>query len=175
MKKFIYLTLLLIYTSAFTSCSNDEGTASSLSEASIVGTWGLSALQTKNGRSNTDFAGTSIPATFTELGKGFSTLVTFSEESNEVTTNGTYRTVLTTTIMGETTIEEQEGESFFEYDEWRLENNMLYLRTGEKEIGFTITHLSDSKILLRYEVEETVDLLDAQTNVSATYDMTLSN
>jgi hypothetical protein len=174
MKILLCLTLILFYTSVFTSCSSDEGTVASLREASIVGTWNLSALETTNGRSDTNFDTTYIPTTFTELGKDFATIVTFSEGPNRVTTNGIYTTVLTTTIMGETTIEEQEGEPFFECDEWRLENGMLYLRTGVKEVEITITKFTDSKITLSYTVDETVDLFGAQTRVSATYNMTLS-
>ncbi|WP_116772446.1 hypothetical protein [Maribacter litoralis] len=174
MKKIFFSTLLSVFALAFTSCSNDEDAVTNASEAEIVGTWNLTALETKDGRSDTNFDGTSIPTTFTAVGKDFDTVVTFSENPNIVTSEGSYTTVVTTTVMGETSTDEETGEDFFESDEWRLDGSTLYFGSGEEEVGFTITELTDSKMSLRYEIDETVDFFGATTSVSATYNMTLS-
>lgn len=174
MKKVFFLSLITVFSLVFTSCSNDEDAVSNASESEITGTWNLTALETKNGRSDTNFDGTSIPTTFTAVGKDFNTVVTFSENPNIVTSEGSYTTVVTTTVMGETSTEEETGEDFFESDEWRLDGSTLYFGSGEEEVGFTITELTDSKISLRYEINETVDFFGATTSVSATYNMTLT-
>lgn len=174
MKKVFFLSLITVFSLVFTSCSNDEDAVSNASESEITGTWNLTALETKDGRSDTNFDGTSIPTTFTAVGKDFNTVVTFSENPNIVTSEGSYTTVVTTTVMGETSTEEETGEDFFESDEWRLDGSTLYFGSGEEEVGFTITELTDSKISLRYEIDETVDFFGATTSVSATYNMTLT-
>ncbi|TDS10871.1 hypothetical protein DFQ03_3762 [Maribacter caenipelagi] len=174
MKKVFFLSLITVFSLVFTSCSNDEDAVSNASESEITGTWNLTALETKDGRSDTNFDGTSILTTFTAVGKDFNTVVTFSENPNIVTSEGSYTTVVTTTVMGETSTEEETGEDFFESDEWRLDGSTLYFGSGEEEVGFTITELTDSKISLRYEIDETVDFFGATTSVSATYNMTLT-
>lgn len=76
--------------------------------------------------------------------------------------------------MGETTTQEEAGEDFFQSDEWRLDGSTLYFGTGAEEVGFTITELTDSKMSLRYKMDETVDFFGVTTSVSATYNMTLT-
>ena len=173
MKKYI-LSVLTVFTLVFTSCSKDDDGVSNASEASIIGTWNLTALEAKDGTTNTNFDGTSIPTTFTAVGKDFDTIITFDEKPQIVNSEGSYTTVLTTTVMGETSTEDQEGEDFFETEEWRLEGSTLYFGSGEEEIGFTITEFTDSKMSLRYRIDETVEIFGAITSVSATYNMTLT-
>ncbi len=173
MKKYFLLSIITAFTLVFSSCSKDGDGISNASEASIIGTWNLTAFETKDGKSDTNFDGTSIPTTFKAVGKDFDMVVNFSEEPKIVTSEGTFTAVVTTTVMGETTTEEQSGEDFFESNEWRLDGNILYFGTGEEEVGFTITELTDSKMSLRYKIDETVELFGATTTVSATYNMSL--
>ena len=76
--------------------------------------------------------------------------------------------------MGETSTEDQEGEDFFETEAWRLEGSTLYFGSGEEEVELTITEFTDSKMSLRYRIDETVEIFGATTSVSATYNMTLT-
>ena len=174
MKKVVLFSIFTVFTLVFSSCSKDEDGVSDASESKIAGSWNLTALETTDGRSDTNFEGTSIPTTFDAIGKDFDTVVTFSEEPQIVTSEGSYTTVLTTTVMGETTTEEEAGEDFFQSDEWRLDGSTLYFGTGVEEVGFTITELTDSKMSLRYKMDETVDFFGVTTSVSATYNMTLT-
>lgn len=120
------------------------------------------------------FLCTSIPSTITAVGKDFDTVITFTDNPNIVTCEGSFTTVVKTTVMGKTSIEEKTGEDFIESDEWRLDGSTLYFGSSEEEVGFTITELTDGKMSLRYEVDETVDFFGATTSVSATYNMTLT-
>tara|TARA_R110000744_G_scaffold35163_4_gene81733 strand:+ start:1513 stop:2040 length:528 start_codon:yes stop_codon:yes gene_type:complete len=174
MKKLFLLSIFTVFTLVFSSCSKDEDGVSNASESKITGSWNLTALETTDGTSDTDFDGTSIPTTFDAIGKDFNTVVTFSEEPQIVTSEGSYTTVLTTTVLGETTTQEEEGENFFQSDEWRLDGNILYFGTGEEEIGLAITELTDTKMSLRYKLDETIEVFGATTSVSATYNMTLT-
>lgn len=160
----------------FTSCSSDDdASVSAASESEIIGTWNLTALETKDGESVTTFEQTSIETTFTSIGKDFDTVVTFSEDPQNVISEGSYTTILTTTFMGESQSEEIVGEDFFQSDKWRLDGNTLYfVSSDEEEIGLTITELTDSKMSLRYELDDTVEVLGGTTSVSATYNMTLT-
>ncbi|WP_339841202.1 hypothetical protein [uncultured Maribacter sp.] len=174
MKKYLLLSILTAYTVILSSCSKDEDGVSNATEAQIVGSWNLTALEATDGRSNTTIEDTSIPATFNAVGKDFDTIVTFSEEPQIVTSEGSYTTVLTTTIMGQTETDEQDGEDFFQSNEWRLDGSTLYFGSGDDEVGFTIIELNDSKISLRYNLDETVESFIGTSTVSATYNMTLS-
>ena len=158
----------------FTSCSKDNNGSIDATEADIIGTWNLTALETTNGRTTTIIDGESTVTDFDAVGQDFATVVIFSENPQIVTSEGTYTTVITSTVMGETTTQEEQGENFFESDEWRLDGDILYFGTGEEELGFTIISLSDAEILLRYTIDETVDFFGAIITVSATYNMTLS-
>jgi hypothetical protein len=174
MKKLFLLSIFTAITLVFSSCSKDIDGVSNASESKITGSWNLTALETTDGTSDTNFDGTSIPTTFDAIGKDFDTVVTFSEEPQIVTSQGSYTTVLTTTVLGDTTTQEEDGEDFFQSDEWRLDGNILYFGTGAEEIGLTITELTDTKMSLRYKLDETVEVFGATTSVSATYNMTLT-
>ncbi|HDZ07138.1 hypothetical protein LCGC14_0166260 [marine sediment metagenome] len=174
MKKVFFLSIITAFTLVFTSCSNDEDAVSNTSEEDIIGVWNLTALEATDGRSETTIEGTVIPATFKAVGKDFQTVVTFSEDPQTVVSEGSYTTVLSTTIGGENQTQEQEGEDFFESEKWRLDGSTLYFGSGDEEVGFTIVELNDSKISLRYELNETVESFFGTSTVSATYNMTLS-
>ena len=165
MKKIFLLSIITAFTLVFISCSNDEDAVSNTSEEEIVGVWNLTALEATNGRSET---------TFEAVGKDFQTVVTFSEDPQTVVSEGSYTTVLSTTIGGENQTQEQEGEDFFESEKWRLDGSILYFGADEEEVGFTIIELTDSKMSLRYELNETVESLFGVSTVTATYNMTLS-
>ena len=174
MKKLFFLSIITAFTLVFTSCSNDEDAVSNTSEEDIIGVWNLTALEANDGRSETTIEGTVIPANFKAVGKDFQTVVTFSEDPQTVVSEGSYTTVLSTTIGGENQTQEQEGEDFFESEKWRLDGSTLYFGSGDEEVGFTIVELNDSKISLRYELNETVESFFGTSTVSATYNMTLS-
>lgn len=174
MRKYFILSILTTFTLLISSCSKDDDGISNATEASIIGTWNLTAFETKDGKSNTKFESTSIPTTFTAVGKDFDTVVTFGDEPQIVTSEGTFTTVVTTTVMGETTTEEETGEDIFQSESWRLDGTTLYFGSGDEEIGLTITELTDSKMSLRYSIDETVEIFGATTGISATYNMTLT-
>jgi len=175
MKKIFLLSLIGVFALVFTSCSNDEDAVSNANESEIIGTWNLTALETKDGKSDTDFDGNSIETTFSSVGKEFDTIVTFSEDPQNVTSEGSYTTILTTTFMGESQSEEIEGDDFFQSDKWRLDGSTLYFVSADgEEIGLTITELTDSKMNLKYDLNDTVEVFGGTTTVSATYTMTLS-
>lgn len=174
MRKSFLLTILTAFSLFFLSCSKDKEEVLIASEASVIGAWNLTALEATDGTIDLTVDGTTIPSTFEALGKDFDMVVTFSEEPKTITSEGTYTTVLTTTVMGETTTEEQPGEDFFEAETWRLDGNTLYFSNGTEEIGLTITALTDTTMSLSYEIDETVDFLGILTSVTATYTMTLT-
>jgi len=174
MRKQFPLFLLFAVTVILSSCSKDNNEEINATEASLIGTWNLTALETNDGRAVTIIEGESVVSDFTAVGKDFDSVIVFSENPQIVTSEGSYTTVLTTTVMGQTTTQEEPGENFFESDEWRLDGNLLYFRTGEEEIALTIIALSDSEITLRYTIDETIDALGTTISVKATYNMTLS-
>ena len=68
MKKLFLLSIFTVFTLVFSSCSKDEDGVSNASESKITGSWNLTALETTDGTSDTDFDGTSIPTTFDAIG-----------------------------------------------------------------------------------------------------------
>jgi hypothetical protein len=174
MRKFFLLSTLTFFTLVFTSCSDDNDDGVEATNASFVGVWNLTAVETTNGTSTTSFDGESIVTEFESIGKDFDATVLFSENPNTFLSEGSYTTVLTTSFMGETSTEEQEGENFFDASEWRAEGNMLYFGSGDEEEVFIITSLTDTEINLRYELNTSQDFFGADFNIVATYYMTLT-
>lgn len=173
MKKYLLLAFLSINTIAFTSCDKDDDEVNA-TENDISGVWNLTTLETSDGQTEIISEGESVVTQFEAFGKDFDVVVNFDALTKTVESEGRYTTVITSTLMGETTTEEQEGQEFFDANTWRLDGNMLYFSTGDEEQGFTIVNLNDNKMDLRYEINQEQEVLGLTINISANYNMTLT-
>ncbi|WP_158975651.1 hypothetical protein [Cellulophaga sp. L1A9] len=168
------VSILAVFTLLITACSDDNDNPVIATNASFVGIWNLTAVETNNGTSTYSLDGESIVTEFEAVGKDFDATVLFSENPNTIISEGSYTTVLTTNTLGETNTEEQEGENYFDASEWRAEGNTLYFGSGDEEVSFTITSLTDTKINLSFEMNTTQDFFGADIHTVATYYMTLT-
>ncbi|MFS4417753.1 hypothetical protein [Maribacter sp. 2307ULW6-5] len=174
MKKYLVLLLVSVISLALLSCENEDAGSANHNEADINGVWNLTALEATNGRSEVMADGESVVGEFEAIGKDFDLTVDFNTDPNTVESQGGYTTVLTTTILGETTTQEEEGEDFFGSTEWRLDGNILYFGTGNEEVGFTVVNLTDGQMDLQFDLNESEEALGFSVNVSARYNMRLT-
>ena len=177
MKK-LHLIFLFTLTLFISSCDSDDSPAADvdpvMASSDILGDWNLVALETTNGRIESDALGIEINANFTAVGQDFDTSVTFSSDPQMVSSTGSYTTVITTEIAGVTETEEVPGENFFETSIWRIENNQLIFTEDGVDVPFDITEFSDNRLSLRVAFDETESELGFTSSVSATYTMTLT-
>lgn len=173
MKKYFFLTLLTTFTLLFTSCSKDDDGVSA-SDADIIGVWNLTAFEVTDGSIEIVAEEQSVVSELEILGKDFDATVTFGEDPKIVTSEGTFNATVTTTTMGQTETEETEGEDFFENKPWSIEGSILTIGSGAEAQGFTITNLTDSRMDLRYVLDETAEVLGFTYATNLTYTITLS-
>ena len=173
MKKYFLLTLVTSCTFIFTSCSKDDDGVDA-TDSQIIGAWNLTALNVNDGRVEIITDGQSIVSELEITGKDFDATVTFAEDPKTVTSEGTFNATVTTTTMGQTETEEQEGDDFFDNKAWSLNGSVLTIGTGEEEQSFTITRLTDSRMDLRYVLDETETILGFTYSSKLTYTVTLS-
>jgi len=139
------------------SCSNDDD-AGPTTNGDLVGTWVGQTID-YSGTTVTSFEGQEIVADFVGEGYDVDYTVTFTENPNEATSDGSYSLELTTTIAGQTTTENQENIQFLETSAWSRSGNELTLTTadGESTTG-TIQELTATTLVLAIEtVEETTE------------------
>ena len=173
MKKYFFLTLVTSCALIFTSCSKDDDGVNA-SDSEIIGAWNLTAFEANDGRVEIITEDQTVVSELDILGKDFDATITFAEDPKTVTSEGTFNATVTTTTMGQTETEEQEGDKFFENKPWSLEGSVLTIGSGEEEQSFTITSLTESRMDLRYVLDETDTVLGFIYSTNLTYTMTLS-
>jgi hypothetical protein len=160
--------LLILVSVCLCSCSSDDNDDSNDTSGDIVGTWTAES---------TDYTGTLIISSNGEtteadvLGEGYDIdfTVTFGENPNEVTTEGTYSIKVTTTFGVES--QEQNLEDLeFEYDGfWIREGDTLVIAGQGGSTELEIVQLTDDD--LRIEITVIEDLSDGDITAIATLDV----
>lgn len=171
MKKLILL-LFLASTTAFVSCSGDDDSVSiEIDESLIAGEWDLTALSVENGKTTTVAQGQTVSLDYTNVGKDFTLETVFSDNTDPKTfvSTGGYVSVVTTTVAGQSTTQEQPISDFLGTGEWRVEGNMLITTSDGKEQAAEITVLDSETMSLKSEINESFE----QSGVSVTTTGTL--
>jgi hypothetical protein len=148
------LKLLFVVTLALTiaSCSNNDDDSSNTS-GDILGTW-VGVDVDYSGNSVTEFAGEEIVSDF--VGEAFDvdyTLV-FTENPNELVTDGSYSIELTTTTAGQTQVETVENLEFLNDGTWSKSGNELTITSNGQTTVATILELTDNSLTLKSVTEQ---------------------
>ncbi|CAL2063146.1 hypothetical protein [Tenacibaculum sp. 190524A05c] len=158
------LLLLFVSMSLFVSCSDDNGeTLVDVDASEIVGKWDLIDFKS-DGKTNTDAFGQSIESEYTSFGKDFDFEVDFADNPKTATGTGSYTTVITTKILGQSQTQEVPTASAngLESATWSVNGGILTITPTNSD---TPNLASDAKIIefdgetmkLKFDINETVE------------------
>lgn len=175
MKKINLLAFVFLIT-LFVSCDKEENSENNLAEnsAKLVGDWKLVGYDVEDATiaSNIDGVEFSIPTTIT--GKDFDASLRFSENPNVFTSEGSFVVLIEFEAEGETYSQEEVVEDFLSDGEWALEEGLLIATTEtEDAIAYTIKTLTDTSLVLEYDLSLSRDVDDVPFTTTGTYIMTL--
>ena len=147
---FIALALVLV------SCSDDDTPNPSDTSGNLIGTW-IGQDVDYTGSSSTTVQGQSFDATFVGEAYDVDYTLTFTENPNEVISDGSYSIELTTTALGQTQVDNLENLEFLSNGTWSQSGNVLTVVTDGEASDATIIQLTDTMLVLQ--------IIDSQTAV----------
>jgi len=170
MKK-LNLFFIVLLVLAFTSCSdddNDDIIDIEAPTASIIGTWIAESVD-YSGATETEIQGQTVTADFVGEAFDIDFGVTFSEDPNELVSDGSYSIELTTTVAGQTTVNTIENITFLEDGTWEMDGNELSITNNGMTAIVTIAELSEDRLVLALQTVE--DLSQPGTVITTTIDI----
>ncbi len=123
----------------------------------LIGTWSITALDYE-GSTTTTILGTSITSSFTGVAKDLDMTVTFNENPNTVTSQGSYTISITTTTLGQSVTEDFTFDDFFDDGTWALNGQTLTVTSSGVVQEATIISQTSTTLVLGIDSEETQDL-----------------
>lgn len=175
MKKISLLAFVFMIT-LFVSCDKEDSKNEDSVEASakLVGDWKLVGYDVEDAIIASNFEGIdfSIPAIIT--GKDFDASLSFSENPNVFTSEGSFDVLIEFEVEGETFSQEEVVEDFLSEGEWAIEEGLLIATTEtEDAIAYTIKTLTDTSLVLEYDLSISQEIDGTPFTTTGTYIMTL--
>jgi hypothetical protein len=156
MKK-IFLSFFIVLSAAIvltTGCKKDSETEPTIN-SDITGVWNCTAID-YTGTTVTEVSGQSITAEFVGEGYDIDFTLTFVDDPNEVTSAGSYSIKLTTTYLGQSTVQNVESQPFVYTGTWSMDNNTISITNDGVTDVATITELTDNTLVITITDEEVV-------------------
>lgn len=125
MKTIGKLCMALFLITSLVGCSSDDDGGNDTS-ASLVGTWAVTSLEYE-GSTSFDFLGETVNTDFNGVGQNFDLDITFTENPNEYTTEGSYDVVLDFTVNGMTETETTSVDNLEGEGTWERNGNILLI------------------------------------------------
>lgn len=166
--KALIIALLAI---SILSCSKDDDNSDSEDEIKITGTWDLTEMNYE-GTTTINFEGIPVPVNIEGVGEDIDAQIVFEEEPNTVNASGTLTSVVTITVLTESTTEEIpiNLSDFITSGTWTLsENTLIVVDTEGEEQTFEVNSLTETTLDLTTEQEITYE----GTTVDVTMDVIL--
>jgi hypothetical protein len=142
----------------------------------LVGEWNVTA-QTLDTSTTASNQGITISSNTKSYGKDFNFLFTFSENPNVISAIGTYTSVNTTTIPGQSDlVQEFDVNSIdgFDSGNWSLSGNTITFTDNNNEESFAeIVEYSGTKLILKAVVNEEQDISGVSVKISGEMLLTL--
>ncbi|CAH8283137.1 lipocalin-like protein [Mariniflexile fucanivorans] len=150
MKKITILFIALAL--ALSSCSSDDSLDIS---GDLVGTWiGVDVDYT--GSTETTVSGEKIKATFVGEAYDVDYSLVFTENPNEVVSDGSYSVKLTTKYNGETEVSNTENLTFLSSGSWNKSGNKLTIEDDNETTTATILELTDTTLKIAISQTENI-------------------
>ena len=163
MKTFLKLLAFASVAILFTNCDKDDD----INADNLAGTWALTEFRADDGEASFDLLGIPVSFTYSFVGSNFDATTTFTENPNQFTSTGSYDLTTTTNFAGQietetTTIDIDESGT------WSISGDKLTQVVTGDTLEFTILELSDEKLRLRLDLDETIIEQGAETHDKAT-------
>lgn len=146
--------ILFAFIALGVSCSNDDA-PDQLSNNDILGGWRGTAVE-YSGRQVTTGHGQTMVQDFDGEAYDLDYTLTFTENPNIVTSEGSYSLRITVTFNGQTTTQYHENLQFLQDGEWRLEGSTFYLTVDGQTQEYDIVELTNTQLVLGSRIEETI-------------------
>jgi hypothetical protein len=163
--------LLLSLAVVLFSCSEEDDPKP---EDGLIGAWSVTALNYE-GTTISTVLSTSIISTFTGVAKNMAMTVTFKQNPNIVTSEGSYTIALTTTTLGQSITEDFTFTDFISDGTWSLNDKKITVTNAGVTQEATIVSQTSTTLVLALETEQSQDLAgvgSVTTNVEGVYTLT---
>ncbi|WP_298488826.1 hypothetical protein [uncultured Maribacter sp.] len=170
MKK-LSLFLFLSATILFTSCEKDSDENqlknSLTSESDIIGEWDLTAYKVEDGETVTKVNGASVTQKYSSIGKDFDMQIEFSNDPNTATSNGSFISETSISILGQTQVTEIPLYTVFNSSTWELRDGVIFfIDENNKETKMTTIESTENKLVLSYDINETIEVQEGATSTT---------
>ena len=129
----------------------------------LPGAWSMTGLEYSGTSTATFDGGGSIAATFTGVAKNIAHTVTFTENPNEVISEGSYTIVLTTNTEGIVTTNEVPITEIFMDGTWSRDGDILTITNGSIIQEGTILKQTRTELEVESDLEEIDDSIEGVT------------
>ncbi|MCU0418515.1 MAG: lipocalin family protein [Cyclobacteriaceae bacterium] len=155
----------------FAACREDEEPQPTA--AGLLGRWSMTALEYE-GSSTTRVSGIDVASNFTGVGKALDLIVTFRENPNTVSSEGSYVIALTTTTAGQSFTQDFTFDNFVGDGSWSLNNRVLTVTGTLGSQDATIVSQTSTTLVIAVETEQTQNAggNSVRTRVEAVYTLT---
>ncbi len=169
--KFLKFNLLLILL-ILNGCATDDGELN-IDTANLLGVWNLVTINSENGQATITEDGITVSVDFELSSENEDLQITFNEDPNVVSSEGSFTQVTTISTLGQTEVEETLIEGVFLDGNWILDGDQLTINS-ENEFSddfdvvptFEITRLTDTILEIRQDLNQQVIFTenDLETN-----------
>ncbi len=149
-----------------TSCSKEDSPSDT--SGSIIGTWTGVAVD-YSGKTVTTAGGQTINADYVGEAYDVNYTLTFSDNPKNLVSTGSYSIKLTTTVAGQSTINNVENLKVAGDGIWERLNNKLTINSNGKMSNLTIDKLTETELVL--SGKEVTDLSQQGASVVTTTDV----
>jgi len=140
----------------------------------LIGAWSVTALDYE-GTSVTTVMATSIISSFTGVAKNMDMTVTFNQNPNTVTSQGSYTIALTTVTLGQSITEDFTFNDFIADGTWTVNDKTLTVTNAGVAQEATIISQTNTTLVLGIKTEQSQDLAgvgSVATNIEGVYTLT---
>ncbi|MGQ3678324.1 MULTISPECIES: hypothetical protein [Tenacibaculum] len=149
--------ILFVFSISFLlfSCS-DSNDLVEISNDDLVGKWNLIEL-TSNVTNKFSYQGNTVKSTTSIYGKNYNFSMTFSDNPNEYSTEGSLTIVTETNTNGEVETQEIESGSIMDLEsgEWEIKGNKLITKNNDVSSEIIIDSYTENKLVLKQKINET--------------------
>ncbi|AZJ31815.1 Lipocalin-like domain-containing protein [Tenacibaculum mesophilum] len=149
--------ILFVFSISFLlfSCS-DSNDLVEISNEDLIGKWNLIDL-TSNVTNKFSYQGNTVNSTTAVYGKNYNFSMTFSENPNEYSTEGSLTLVTKTNTNGEVDTQETESSSIMDLEsgEWEIKGNKLITKSNGVSSEMIIDSYTENKLVLKQKINET--------------------
>lgn len=158
------------------NAGTDPLVADVVAEASpLVGTWVLVSATINDGTATTVVANQTYSLSYTASSTNENSQATFSENPNEIVSNGDYTTIINFNFLGTDYSETLTSASPLTTGDWNVENDELQLSANEIVDGnYEIVTLTDSSLILKTPINRVIRTGGVDLDTKGTLVITLS-